>query len=77
MDENFESLNVVKNDFLTGKVNQSARLNVNGFFTGLFKYFEKNGFLISGKFEYAKLNPLESIYKDFSFKNIIFVKEWV
>lgn len=72
LEEKFESLNVVKNDFLTGKVNQSARLNVNGFFTGLFNYFEKGGFLISEKFEYAKLNPSEGTYKDFNFKNIIF-----
>lgn len=72
LDENFTSLNIVKNDFLTGKVNQSARLNVNGFFTGLFNYFEKNGFLIKEKFEYRKLNPSESTYKDVDFKNIIF-----
>ncbi|MCS4305582.1 FAD-binding oxidoreductase [Chryseobacterium sp. BIGb0232] len=72
LDEKFESLDVVKNDFLTGKVNQSARLNVNGFFTGLFGYFEKNGFLIGEKFEYTKLSPSESSYKDFKFKNIIF-----
>lgn len=72
LDKNFDRLDVVKNDFLTGKVNQSARLNVNGFFNGLFTYFEKNGHLIKEKFEYAKLNPSESVYKDFSFKNIIF-----
>lgn len=39
--KNFESLNGVKNDFLSGKVSQSARLNVNRFFAGLFNYFEK------------------------------------
>lgn len=72
LDKNFESLDIVKNDFLTGKVNQSARLNVNGFFAGLFNYFEKNGFLIKEKFEYRKLNPSESTYKDLDFKNIIF-----
>lgn len=72
LDKNFESLDIVKNDFLTGKVTQSARLNVNGFFAGLFNYFEKNGFLIKEKFEYRKLNPSESTYKDLDFKNIIF-----
>lgn len=70
--ENFESLNVVKNDFLSGKVNQSARLNVNGFFNGLFDYFKNYGFLISEKFQYAQLNVSDSSYKDFHFKNIIF-----
>jgi len=72
LDKNFNSLNGVKNDFQTGKVNQSARLNVNGFFNGLFNYLEKNNHLIKERFDYARLNPSESVYKDFSFKNIIF-----
>lgn len=72
LDKNFARLNEVKNDFQTGKVNQSARLNVNGFFSGLFSYFEKNDHLISERFDYDKLNPSESVYKDISFKNIIF-----
>lgn len=72
LDENFDRLNTVKNDFLTGKVNQSARLDVKGFFTGLFNYFEKNDHLLKEKFEYSKLNLSESVYKDFNFKNIIF-----
>lgn len=70
--EKFERLSGVKNDFQTGKVNQSARLDVNGFFSGLFDYFEKNDFLIREKFEYTQLDPARAIYKDFSFKNIIF-----
>ncbi|ASE64052.1 FAD-binding oxidoreductase [Chryseobacterium indologenes] len=72
LNEKFERLNGVKNDFQTGKVNQSARLDVNGFFSGLFDYFEKNDFLIREKFEYTQLDPARAIYKDFSFKNIIF-----
>ncbi|VFA43715.1 NAD(P)/FAD-dependent oxidoreductase [Chryseobacterium indologenes] len=72
LSEKFERLNGVKNDFQTGKVNQSARLDVNGFFSGLFDYFEKNDFLIREKFEYTQLDPARAIYKDFSFKNIIF-----
>ncbi|WP_027373637.1 NAD(P)/FAD-dependent oxidoreductase [Chryseobacterium sp. UNC8MFCol] len=72
LSEKFERLNGVKNDFQSGKVNQSARLDVNGFFSGLFDYFEKNDFLIREKFEYTQLDPARAIYKDFSFKNIIF-----
>lgn len=72
LDQNFDRLNVVKNDFLTGKVNQSARLNVSGFFAGLFSFFQKNDHLINEKFDYTKVNPSESTYKDFIFKNIIF-----
>ncbi|WP_288445355.1 FAD-dependent oxidoreductase [uncultured Chryseobacterium sp.] len=72
LDKNFDRVNGVKNDFQTGKVNQSARLNVNGFFAGLFNYFEKNDHLVKEKFDYTQLKPSEGIYKDFTFKNIIF-----
>ncbi|MFZ4931118.1 NAD(P)/FAD-dependent oxidoreductase [Chryseobacterium sp. Mn2064] len=72
LDKNFDRLNIVKNDYLTGKVNQSARLNVNGFFAGLFSFFEKNDHLVKEKFDYTQLNSSESSYKDFVFKNIIF-----
>nr|WP_315031146.1 FAD-dependent oxidoreductase [uncultured Chryseobacterium sp.] len=72
LDEKFEHLNVVKNDFQTGKVNQSARLDVSGFFTGLFGFFEKHDHWVQEKFDYGQLKPAESSYKDFNFKNIIF-----
>ncbi|AZA82353.1 FAD-dependent oxidoreductase [Chryseobacterium lactis] len=72
LEEKFEHIDIVKNDFHTGKVNQSARLNVNGFFTGLFDYFEKNDFLVKEKFDYTLLDPSQLVYKDFNFKNIIF-----
>ncbi|MCJ7934879.1 MAG: FAD-dependent oxidoreductase [Chryseobacterium sp.] len=72
LSEKFELLDIVKNDFLSGKVNQSARLDVNGFFGGLFDYFEKNDFLVREKFDYGKLDPAGSSYKDFIFKQVIF-----
>ncbi|UEQ76033.1 NAD(P)/FAD-dependent oxidoreductase [Chryseobacterium arthrosphaerae] len=72
LDQNFNRLNGVKNDFLTGKVNKSARLDVNGFFTGLFNYFEKNDHLVKEKFDYTKLDSSGSTYKDFIFKQVIF-----
>lgn len=72
LDQKFDRLNIVKNDFLTGKVNQSARLNVSGFFAGLFGFFEKNGHLVKEKFDYTKLDPSGSTYKDFIFKHVIF-----
>lgn len=72
LDKNFDRLNIVKNDFLTGKVNQSARLNVNGFFNGLFSFLKNKGKLINEKFDYSKINTANSIYKDFQFKNILF-----
>ncbi|MCF2221325.1 FAD-binding oxidoreductase [Chryseobacterium sp. PS-8] len=72
LDKNFDRLKVVKNDFLSGKVNQSARLNVNGFFTGLFSFLEKNENLIAEKFIYSDLDLEKSTYRDFTFKNILF-----
>ncbi|GAA5095626.1 FAD-dependent oxidoreductase [Chryseobacterium ginsengisoli] len=72
LDKNFDHLNVLKNDFQTGKVNQSARLNVNGFFSGLFDFLENRGDLIKEKFYYSELDTENSTYKDFTFKNILF-----
>ena len=72
LDENFAHLNVVKNDFQTGKVNQSARLNVKGFFNGLLSYLENKRNLIKEKFNYSEIDTSYSTYKDFSFKNILF-----
>lgn len=72
LDENFDHLNGVKNDFHTGKVNQSARLNVKGFFTGLLVYLENKENLVKEKFDYSEIDISNSTYKDFSFKNILF-----
>lgn len=72
LDENFDHLNGVKNDFHTGKVNQSARLNVKGFFAGLLTYLENKGNLVKEKFDYSEIDTSNSTYKGFSFKNILF-----
>lgn len=72
LDENFDSLKGVKNDFKTGKVNQSARLDVKGFFDGLLSFLENNGNLIREKFDYTQINTLNSTYQNFQFKNILF-----
>jgi len=72
LDENFDHLNGVKNDFQTGKVKQSARLNVRGFFEGILSYLENKGNLIKEKFDYSLIDTSNSTYKDFSFKNILF-----
>ncbi|SHF15634.1 Glycine/D-amino acid oxidase [Chryseobacterium vrystaatense] len=72
LDENFDHLEGVKNDFNTGKVDQSARLQVSGFFNDLFGFLEKNAFLVKEKFDYEKLDTSADSYKDLQFKNIIF-----
>lgn len=72
LDKNFDHLNVVKNDFNSGKVNQSARLDVNGFFTGLFTFLNEREQFINEKFDYTQLNASDSTYRNFNFKNILF-----
>lgn len=72
LDKNFDHVEVVKNDFKTGKVNQSARLDVNGFFMGLFDFLENGSKLIKEKFDYSKINVEDSTYNNIQFGKIIF-----
>ncbi|WP_326982415.1 FAD-binding oxidoreductase [Chryseobacterium sp. MYb264] len=72
LDPKFDDLKGVKNEYLSGKVNQSARLNVKGFFGGLFAFLENNNFLIKERFNYTDIRIDESSYRDIHFKNLIF-----
>ncbi|MEY8761751.1 NAD(P)/FAD-dependent oxidoreductase [Chryseobacterium tongliaoense] len=72
LNKEFEHLEIINNPFNTGKVDQSARLDVSGFFSDFFRFFEENEQLIKQKFDYHKLNVSDSVYNDISFKNIIF-----
>ncbi|KPH13840.1 FAD-binding oxidoreductase [Chryseobacterium sp. ERMR1:04] len=72
LDKDFKHLEVVNNSFNTGKVNQSARLDVNSFFADLFTYFENNSQLIKEKFDYSKLHTSENTYQDIRYQNILF-----
>ena len=66
----FKNLNTIKNPFGVASVDQSARLNVEQFFSDFQEYLLKNDFLIEEKFNYQLLN--ETNYGDISFKNIVF-----
>lgn len=66
----FETLEIIQNPFGTGSVNNSARLDVEGFFKDFKSFFEQNNFLVEEKFNYSQLGANK--YKDFQFKNIIF-----
>jgi hypothetical protein len=72
LDKNFDALEVVKNKFRSGKVNQSARLYVSGFFKGLFDFLEMQHHIIKEKFEYSEIDVQQSVYKNIQFKNILF-----
>lgn len=70
----FSEINGVKNPFGTGKVEQSARLDVASFFNDFLKFLEEKGHLINERFDYSKLNPSKNQYKEFGFKNIVFAE---
>lgn len=70
----FSEINGVKNPFGIGKVEQSARLDVAGFFNDFLKFLEEKGHLINERFDYSKLDPSKNQYKEFEFKNIIFAE---
>ncbi len=72
LNTDFRHLEDVKNDYNAGMVKQSARLNVQGFFNDLLKFHEDNSQLIREKFDYEKLNTIDSVSKDISYKNIVF-----
>ncbi|KIA83038.1 FAD-dependent oxidoreductase [Kaistella solincola] len=68
--KDFENLDTILNPFGTGAVKNSARLNVEDFFTDFNSYFKKNGHLKAEKFDYAELHGLT--YKEITAKNIVF-----
>lgn len=72
LDKNFAHLEGVKNDFNSGKVNQSARLDVNGFFMGLFDFLRNNRQIINEKFIYSAINTSDHTYKNFKYNHIVF-----
>lgn len=66
----FEQLTGLENNYGTGKVLQSARVDVEGFFRGMKEFLTKNNFLVNEVFNYALLR--QNFYKEFEFKNIVF-----
>jgi len=72
LNREFKQIKGVHNRFDTGKVNQSARLDVNGFFNNMLQYYEAHSQLIKEKFDYEKVNISDSAYKNYTFKNIVF-----
>lgn len=70
LDPDFHHSEVLLNPFGTGRVLQSARIDVAGFFEDLTAYFSQNDILRNQTFEYEKLSA--NAYKNYTFKNIIF-----
>lgn len=70
LNKDFEFSETIKNDFGTGIVNHSARLEVPHFFEDILSYLEENNFLIREKFDYTETK--ENTYKNLQYKNIVF-----
>lgn len=72
LNKDFKQLKLVKNEFNYGTVNQSARLNVHGFFNDLLKFYANSSQLKTEKFNYDEVDVENSTYQHFKFKNIVF-----
>ncbi|UOE37818.1 FAD-dependent oxidoreductase [Chryseobacterium oryzae] len=72
LDQNFTKIEGVKNNFKSGKVNQSARLNVKHFFDGMKHFLIQQNKWIQERFNYHQLDNQENKYREFSFKHIVF-----
>lgn len=70
----FSEIKGVKNPFGTGKVEQSARLDVAGFFKDFPNFLEEGGHLMRERFDYSKLDPLKNQYREMTFENIVFAE---
>ncbi len=72
LNNNFIRLNSVENDFESGIVDRSCRLDVQNFFNDFFNYLDKKGYLIDEDFDYELLDTANSHYKNCQFDKIIF-----
>lgn len=72
LDTDFIKLNSVKNDYLSGKVRDSLRIDVKAFFKSFYAYLEENNFWLKESFDFSELNLESNTYKDLSFDKIIF-----
>lgn len=72
LNPNFISLDTIENPFGAGTVDQSCRLNVEGFFIDILTYLDSNNYLIKEKFDHQTVNVETNSYKNISFKNLVF-----
>lgn len=75
LSQQFLKLSNIENPFKTGKVKQSARLDVRVFFDTMLQYLLDNHYLIKEEFKYSEINLSNSIYKgNLRFDKIIFAE---
>lgn len=75
LSDEFQYFPVIKNDFGTGEVLQSARLDVEGFFAGMSAYLKDSGSFVKDLFDYRLLDVENSGYGgEITFSKIIFAE---
>ena len=68
----FKFLDKVHNPFGAGKVNHSARLDVDRFFADMLVYLKEQGHLMAERFDYNKLDAAKSTYASLVYGNLVF-----
>lgn len=72
LDTDFIKLKSVKNEYLSGRVHDSLRVDVKAFFRSFYSYLEKNKLWLKEAFDFSELNLETNTYKDFRFDKIVF-----
>lgn len=72
LNNDFIKLQSVENEFETGIVDKSCRLDVENFFNDFFNYLGENNKLIPEDFDYKSVDTSNSQYKNYQYKNIVF-----
>ena len=68
----FKPLNLVENPYETGVVENSGRIDVQNFFQDFFNYLKEKNIFKQENFIYTQLDLKLNLYKNVSFKNIVF-----
>lgn len=74
LSKTFTTLEGVKNPYGSGQVMQSARLDVSAFFSDMLGYLDRNGYLLTQRFDYELLNASEKTYKNYRYGRLIFAE---
>ncbi|WP_300670772.1 FAD-dependent oxidoreductase [Soonwooa sp.] len=72
LDTDFLKLKSVKNEYLSGKVHDSLRIDVKAFFKSFYAYLKDENLWLKEAFDFSELNLETNTYKDFRFDKIVF-----
>ncbi|MBS1550123.1 MAG: FAD-binding oxidoreductase [Bacteroidetes bacterium] len=70
----FTQMNAINNQFGIGVVQHSGRLSVHTFFKEFYQFLQDSNSYIQESFDFNELNPSKKIYKDISYKHLVFAE---